>query len=648
MNKNEKIIDKYNINYLDREMKIYKTDKNNEYVKNDGRYYLIIDREKLIIEQEYQRYIKLVKQNNTTEEIIEITTNNKSIDDLYRLIMEIKQDNDKKFSEINKNIHILNNNLITVKDKILRVEKETNEKFDIIKNNIENYIDNINTKISDIEFTINNNMLKELDKKDTDNTEIESEEDKSIDLEDLGQNSNQLNQFEVLAIEDSDKNDSIEDIDRYTGHDENELQSNLEVNMETEDDKKNIIKPQNRYPKPTHIEKTSRYIQDRKNMSYKDHRRQEKLWQSRLEYQPKPDNNPELLNLDCPIDIEEEIQNWVGITTTKIIENKITINNVHQYILGTITKSAKTYLNNLSTQENEILLSNRDLDGNAVTNPIDILRKFEILLRREFGNLNADAEELKEKQTNALKRLKGMKLCNMCSEYLNQYICDFRINYYKLNNEDKKRETRQLLYENLPNPINNTIISEYNRIPRSDTLGERISFLKTWYKSYCNYNQERKNINKTMRSADYCCEEQIPPMYGCLDNRYKFKKHDKRIKKYHKYKKRKHSYIKRYPNKKYFIKRKDYKRFPRNPKTCKCYNCGKIGHISTECKEKRKNNYNNNYIDIEILYEEMNVNEIPKNISIYECNEFEVNSGSDSQSEFSNTETDSEFTSKDE
>lgn len=321
---------------------------------------------------------------------------------------------------------------------------------------------------------------------------------------------------------------------------------------------------------------------------------------------PTVDTNPDILNLDCPTNLEIEIQNWVGNINARIIENKISLNSTYDYIMGTITGSVKLYLNNLTEEEKQILKQNTDLENNPITESKEVLKKFEILIRREFGNL------------------KKLELCSTCPDYLDKYICAFRINYYKVQNYQNQNEIlRQLFFDKLPDPINTLVSNSYSLTPKSDSLGERISYLKTWHKNYCMNRENRKQVNKAMKKVDYCCDLYEPPKIGCKEERIK-KYYKRKNKSYRKKKYKKVKPYKRQIGRKYFIKRKDYKKLPTNPKTCRCYNCNKIGHMSKDCKEKRNTNnkYNpyNNYIELEIIEYECPepIDEIIKEIELIE------------------------------
>lgn len=131
-----------------------------------------------------------------------------------------------------------------------------------------------------------------------------------------------------------------------------------------------------------------------------------------------------------------------------------------------------------------------------------------------------------------------------------------------------------------------------------DSLGTRMAYLEQSIREKCQENwlaKTARKIDKTKPELD--CKYYEVGKYGCSTSRnYKTRRKYKR-KKYKPI--RRYDYIRQGIKKKYYrpkkyMRRKNYQ----NKKSCTCFNCGEIGHISTNCKKPRKipgKNINNTF-----------------------------------------------------
>ncbi|GKA19237.1 hypothetical protein Tco_0699152 [Tanacetum coccineum] len=264
----------------------------------------------------------------------------------------------------------------------MKLEEEIYTEIDNLRLEITEKVREIENKILNLELENKENSIQSNDNKQENDSELESIE-------------SNLRELEVLNINNSTK-DNSENEYRFTNHSENELTSNTnnltndnltnntkeeEVNMNTEGESSGT-KPEHRYYKERPI--AGNY--DFKRKTYGINKRDYTIWSKRLQgkYKIKHNMDPEILDLDCPESIEKSITSWVG--------------------------QARIYLESLKSQEKELLEGHVDINGTIITTSTAMLKKIEILIRREFGDLNADTIQQDQDKLNALNILKGIEL----------------------------------------------------------------------------------------------------------------------------------------------------------------------------------------------------------------------------------------------
>ena len=284
----------------------------------------------------------------------------------------------------------------------------------------------------------------------------------------------------------------------------------------------------------------------------------------------------------CVTDVNKTIQVWIGQIAKQLIDNKISVADTPGYIERTLIGTVKLWLHNITADGRATLRNNKDSSGTITTSSIAILDKYEFGIRNEFGSMTTElAEQEKDKNLNR-QLMNKLSICNMC--YIDEYTCAFKDYYYRaIYTHEEAIAVRRTYFTKLPEPFSTKIITAWDAASLTDTLGARIKYLQTWFIGLCDEYKDKQKLDKVLTKNMSCCTQKIAPQFGCKTKKNKFR-YKKRFKKYKSFKSK---YKYKNPRKRYYIKNYKRKR-PYRPKKklseCKCYNCGKLGHLAKDCK----------------------------------------------------------------
>lgn len=294
----------------------------------------------------------------------------------------------------------------------------------------------------------------------------------------------------------------------------------------------------------------------------------------RPQYVPRTERvGIDILNIDCAKDTRKTIEDWyyhirVIIGLDENI-NKLNIEEIYNYIVHKMSGIAREHFNGLNRERLLDALKN-------VSNKLQLIDAVFSELIREFVGIIQNSEEFQEGEIlSNFWVITNLKICNMC--YLDEFICEFREAYYKLD-EDRKKTAREILFTKLPKNIGQEIRQIFGiRLlegTAEDTLGSIIYLIKEWLKHRCT-----ERIKKKEAKIALCCEEE-------RQKRRKYRKEKK-------WKKTKPKFFKKnFKRKRFFRKKPRYEKkdkyCPKGKKSCKCWLCQEEGHYANECPKRDK------------------------------------------------------------
>ena len=334
------------------------------------------------------------------------------------------------------------------------------------------------------------------------------------------------------------------------------------------------------------------------------------------------------LDLDCKIDPRKALVEWGMQMKLFFIFNgskddwnveteEEKINILTDILIASFTGNVFNWWKGLS-EDTQKLIKDSTKIALGRDKGLGIERIIEYIASEFLGEdwLQNTESEAKHDKLNARMKLINLTICNMC--FVKEYTCEFSKYYYTQFMSHKDQNIyKNLYYSKLPYPWNGYFINEYekytnssnNRLP--DTLGARIRFLNIRLNEIC---IQRSLIKKSKNITKICCEKtEMPTQWGCYiphKKRRKFHHEEKRYKKYNNFKRKYKKSGRKYYKRKFKNQKKTL-----DKSKCKCWNCGEIWHISTDCTKKKVRLLREDFEDIENDLEEIT------NLSDYEGKE---------------------------
>ncbi|XP_071713539.1 uncharacterized protein [Rutidosis leptorrhynchoides] len=223
---------------------------------------------------------------------------------------------------------------------------------------------------------------------------------------------------------------------------------------------------------------------------------------------PIINTNDEILNIDCETNIEERIQDWYNKMSAQIqLTNELkelSPIELLNFIIHKTSGNVFRYLESWTVEERAMVAS------------IDAITTFESIVGKivqEFTGRNPKVEVSNELfREIAFWHITNLKICNMY--YLEPFICEFSEQYYKLSASQKKIAL-DMFFNKLPESVATRIKDDYNTRDKSkieDSLGARITEVKTWMKSECLKEKARREAHVKL----YCkIQSNQVGRYGC-------------------------------------------------------------------------------------------------------------------------------------
>ncbi len=309
-------------------------------------------------------------------------------------------------------------------------------------------------------------------------------------------------------------------------------------------------------------------------------------------------NSGTFLNIDCKVNPRKTLAEWgmqMKLFFTyngsnddwNVTTNEEKIDIFTDILITSFTGNIFNWWRGL-IDETQMLIKDSTRIAFRRSTSLGIERMLEYIAREFLGEdwlENSEQEANNEKQRARLNLL-NIQICNMC--FIKEYTCEFSKYYYEQYVSLEDQEVyKNLYYSKLPYPWNSYFINEYEKYSTSnklpDNLGSRIRFLNTRLTDIC---IQKNLIKKSRNITEICCEKtEMPTQWGCSQPYKRKKKSYKKEKRYKKYNNFKKKYRK--PGRKYYKRKNKNQRKQLDKSKCKCWNCGELGHISTDCKKKK-------------------------------------------------------------
>lgn len=290
-----------------------------------------------------------------------------------------------------------------------------------------------------------------------------------------------------------------------------------------------------------------------------------------------------MLDLDCKKNEKEIFENWLNSFLLEAFTNpklsELSGRDIWNYI-GFHTKGTiRDYMTSIENQIIEELAT-------KTTAYDKILYIMMILYKEFFGkNIIDHRQEVYNKEYQEAKNhLANIQIYDLCN--VESYICEYRIHYYKLKEEDKNHYLSMYITK-LPYPANEFImgrfIREINRGTIENNFGGATSAIREEIKERCMQEATQKRFANIIR---ICCQdnEEIPQKYGLNKNFQRKRKYQFRKRKYYP-NWRKKRYFRKENNNKNKRQRNNY--CPNKKENCKCWYCQEEGHYANECPKKK-------------------------------------------------------------
>ena len=218
-------------------------------------------------------------------------------------------------------------------------------------------------------------------------------------------------------------------------------------------------------------------------------------------------------------EINRRITDWNLGTYIALMSSTHTNNLEYTYdlISKTLIGKVACWIESIAYQLKTEVMSN-------VSDWKSMLQIFDMILKREFLGepwIVARDQVLIERKIEIIMNLNNMKCCKI--NKLPEYTISFSKFFYEARFQPEEGLIyQQLYYDHLPNPYNNEITKEYNKLePRENTLGERIRVLRGYLMRKCEEYRIQQKVKKDKKLGlkEICGFTEKRLVFGCEDKR---------------------------------------------------------------------------------------------------------------------------------